>query len=243
MHVLAIDAGNSRIKWGVWNARWLSQDFVPTADAGQLASAWGKLPSPLRVIACSVAGPQVRAWIDRWAQDAGVDVYWASSRAEQCGVRNRYDEPTQLGADRWVCAIAARHLVSGAAIAVHAGTAVTVNALSAEGDFLGGLILPGLDLMAESLARGTAGLPRVAGEYATFPRNTADAIASGAIQAVCGAIERTERALAALGATPQILLGGGAGELIQRHLQRPAQLTPNLVLEGLRIIAQHELAA
>src|SRR4029077_13157335 len=109
-----------------------------------------------------------------------------------------------------------------------------------EGKFLGGLIVPGLDLMASVLARGTAGLPRAPGVIAQFPESTADAIASGAMQSVCGAIERMERALAERGAEPQILLSGGAAQAIRNHLGRPVRLVPNLVLEGLRWIAAEE---
>jgi type III pantothenate kinase len=155
-------------------------------------------------------------------------------------VRNGYREHSTLGADRWAALIAARHLVAGAALAVMAGTAPTIDALTQDGQFLGGLILPGFDLMAESLARGTAGLPRTPGGFALFPQSTADAIASGAIQALCGAVERMQRALAARGAEPQILLSGGAAETLYAHLGRPARIVPNLVLEGLRVIAESE---
>ena len=70
---------------------------------------------------------------------------------------------------------------------------MTIDALTADGEFLGGLILPGPELMAEALATGTAGLPRQPGQFEVFPTSTANAIFSGALQAVCGAIERIER--------------------------------------------------
>lgn len=240
MHILAVDVGNTRIKWGLWDGQWMRQDSVPTSEAVLLAVAWQGLPTPRRLVACSVAGKQVGDWLDEWARAQGSIVHWVTSRHEQCGVRNGYREPSQLGADRWAGLIAARSLVSGAAIVVNAGTAVTLDALTQEGDFLGGLILPGLDLMAESLARGTAGLPRAPGAFAVFPRSTADAIASGALQSVCGAVERMERALASRGTAPQILLSGGVAATVQSHLGRPARVIANLVLEGLRVIAQAE---
>jgi type III pantothenate kinase len=113
--------------------------------------------------------------------------------------------------------------------------------LAHDGQFLGGLILPGLDLMSEALARGTAGLTSGHGAVALFPRTTADAIASGAVQSICGAIERMERVLAQRDTEPQILLTGGGAEVIRSHLARTPQLVPNLVLEGLRIVAGSEL--
>ncbi len=240
MRILAVDAGNSRIKWGLWDASWLRQDSVARNDAPLLADTWQALDRPRQLIASNVAGVQVSEWLNAWARSQGLAVRWVTSRSEQCGVRNGYLEPAQLGADRWAALIAARHLTAGPALAVNAGTAVTIDALTQEGEFLGGLIVPGLDLMASALARGTAELPRVAGSITLFPETTADAIASGAMQAVCGAIERMERALAERGSEPQIILSGGAAQLIRTHLGRPAHLVPNLVLEGLRMIASDE---
>lgn len=238
MHVLAVDAGNTRIKWGLWQGRWLRQDFVPTAEVARLDSLWETLPVLQQAIACSVAGKPVAAWLDAWAQRRGVPLRWVTSQGEQCGVRNGYAEPSQLGADRWAKLIGARHVAAGAALAVNAGTAVTIDALTAQGQFVGGLILPGLELMADALARGTAGLPRVQGAFEVFPVQTADAIASGAIQSVCGAVERMAHALSKLASEPEILLSGGAATVIHTHLGRPARLVPNLVLEGLRVIAE-----
>jgi|KBSMisStandDraft_5_1062788.scaffolds.fasta_scaffold365295_2 type III pantothenate kinase len=242
MPVLAVDVGNTRIKWGLWDGRWVQQNALPTADVHQLGATWQGLPQLRRVIACSVAGGQVGDWLDAWALAHGLSVHWVTSLHEQCGVRNLYQDPSKLGADRWAALIAARALVTGAALAVVAGTTVTVNALSHDGEFLGGLILPGLDMMADALARGTAGLPRAYGQFAPFPQNTADAIASGAIQSVCGAIERMRDELAARGAEPQILLSGGAAEIFNAHLRHPSLIVPNLVLEGLRVIADGEAA-
>ncbi len=240
MHILAVDAGNSRIKWGLWDERWSRQDSVATAEVTGLGVAWQALPAPRLLVACSVADAPVAEWLGAWARTHGVAVRWVTSQREQCGVRNGYCDPAQLGADRWAALIATRHMAEGAALAVNAGTAVTIDALTHEGQFLGGLIIPGLDLMAESLARGTAGLLRAPGAVAQFPRNTADAIASGALQSVCGAVERMESALAERGAEPQILLSGGAAQLIHTYLGRPARLVSNLVLEGLRVIAADE---
>jgi len=242
MPVLAVDIGNTRIKWGLWDGRWLQQDSLPTADVHRLGSLWDGLPHLRRVIACSVAAGQVGDWLDAWALTHGLSVHWVTSLHEQCGVRNLYQDPSKLGADRWAALIAARALVTGAALAVVAGTTVTVNALSSDGEFLGGLILPGLDMMADALTRGTAGLPRSHGAFAAFPQNTADAIASGAIQSVCGAIERMREELAARGPEPRVLLSGGAAETLDAHLGRTSFIVPNLVLEGLRVIADSEVA-
>jgi type III pantothenate kinase len=240
MPILAIDAGNTRIKWGLWEDRgFIAQGAILTADAARLADALHTLARPQRSIACSVASLQVRNQIEQTLAPWGGGPQWVVSRREQCGVVSRYAVPEQLGADRWAALIGAHVGHAGACVVVNAGTAVTIDALTADGEFLGGLILPGFELMAEALATGTAGLPRLPGRYELFPTGTANAIFSGAVQAVCGAIERVERSLVAAGqAEPQIVMSGGAGELIAAHLGRAVAFAPDLVLEGLVAIAR-----
>jgi type III pantothenate kinase len=122
---------------------------------------------------------------------------------------------------------------------VDAGTAVTVDALTGEGMFLGGLILPGIDLMSRALAAGTAGLGMDSGSFERFPRSTTNAIRSGAMHAISGAIERMVRTLQEHEQRPpQVVLAGGAAPLIVPRLSMPAILAPGLVLEGLIGIAQ-----
>jgi type III pantothenate kinase len=240
MPILAIDAGNTRIKWGLWEDRgFIAQGSLLTARADELADALHMLARPARVVGCSVAGTKVRSQIEQALAAWGVRPEWIVSRRTQCGVVSRYAEPGQLGADRWATLIGARARHSGACVVVNVGTAVTIDALSAEGEFLGGLILPGPELMAEALATGTAGLPRQQGQFELFPTSTANAIFSGSLQAVCGAIERIERALAAASqAQPQIVMSGGSGDLVASQLARPITLAPNLVLEGLIAVAR-----
>jgi type III pantothenate kinase len=244
MTILALDAGNSRIKWGLWADRgFIAQGAVPTGRAADLADAWHMLARPAHAVGSCVAGAAVRATIDAVLAPWRIVPEWISSRASQCGVRSHYIEPSQLGTDRWAALVGARSAFPEACVVVDAGTAVTVDALSASGDFLGGLILPGLDLMAASLARGTAGLARAAGRIEAFPKNTADAIASGAVHAVCGAIERTRSALQGAGdAAPRIVLSGGAGQILAPHLTAPLSLVPTLVLDGLIAMARESAA-
>jgi len=243
MRIVAVDAGNTRIKWGVWEGKWSSQESVPTAQSESVTAAWASVPRPYAVYASNVAGRELRASFDAWAASHQVPLHWLVSRAEQCGVRSAYRNPAQLGTDRWASLIAARQLVRGAAIVVNAGTAVTIDALDAQGVFRGGVILPGFALMASALASGTAGLPRAAGQFEVFPDNTADAIATGAVLAVSGAIDRMHGALSAMGPTPRIVLSGGAASAIAPHLTAPIVSVPYLVLEGLRVVAEAELAA
>jgi type III pantothenate kinase len=119
------------------------------------------------------------------------------------------------------------------------GTATTVDALTADGRFLGGMILPGLRLMAGALARNTAQLPHVAEDAivpAIFADNTDDAIASGCMAAQAGAIERAVAAHGKHGAA-RCILSGGAAHLIAPHLSIPHSKVDNLVLVGLQVVA------
>ena len=237
--ILAIDAGNTRIKWGLWQDRgFLAQGSVPTARVAELADALHMLPRPQRAIGSAVAGAAVKAQIEQTLARWGIALRWIHSQASECGVTNGYAEPGQLGSDRWAALVGAHAKFAQACVVVNAGTAVTVDALTAEGRFLGGLILPGPELMAQALASGTAGLPRQSGRFEAFPTGTANAIHSGALQAVCGAIERMQTAMSAAGhGPPRVVISGGGAEAVLALLPNAPTLVPGLVLEGLIVIA------
>jgi len=238
--ILAIDAGNTRIKWGVHDAgAWTATGALATAEAASLHDALkGALPVS-RAIACNVAGAQVGAHIEAACRRAGVAVEVIASRREQLGVSNGYREPAQLGADRWAALVAAHRGFEGHKLVVNVGTALTVDALAADGRFLGGLIVPGPALMRRSLGMGTAGLRHTEGALREFPRSTPDAITSGAIQASVGAIARLAQAMDAHGCPAgRIILSGGGAREIAASLPLPAIHQDNLVLDGLIAIAR-----
>ena len=243
MRILAVDAGNSRIKWGLHDGEgWLVQDWVATARAARIARAWAKLPRADAVIASNVAGEGVRRALAAAARGSRLPLRLTVSRASQCGVRSSYDHPAQLGPDRWAALIGAWHLFRGPSVVVNAGTTMTVDALNGEGVFLGGMIVAGVDLMRAGLARSTAGLKLQTGRYAYFPGRTADAIMSGAINALAGAIERMQRFMDEAGlSTPLVVVSGGAAGVIAPHLNVPAEVVDNLVLEGIVRIAHDSL--
>jgi type III pantothenate kinase len=252
--ILCLDAGNTRLKWGLRGADgWCASGAVGHDAIAGLADA---LPEkPTRIIACNVAGPIVAAAIEALAGQLAVPLAWFKSAAGAAGVVNGYDDPARLGADRWAALIGARALHAGAAVVVMAGTATTVDALDADGRFRGGLILPGLDLMRRALAQNTAGLPEACGVWRAFPTNTDDAIVSGALEATLGAIERMAHRIPSADQpagrrTPpsggpehsegfgtaehfSVLLSGGAADALAPHLTLPLRRVDNLVLEGL----------
>ncbi|HZV53836.1 MAG TPA: type III pantothenate kinase [Rhodocyclaceae bacterium] len=231
MSVLCIDCGNTRVKWGLRQGNaWADRGALPLSELGGLA-----VPAD-RIVACNVAGDPPRLTLEAMAARLGLAVEWVHARSSQCGVTNGYEHPGQLGADRWAALIGARALHRGDCVVVMCGTATTIDLLTADGQFRGGLILPGLAMMRDALAGGTANLPTAAGNFAEQPRNTFNAIASGALQATAGAIERMYRQIAN-GRDPICLLSGGAAGGVSPRLTLPLRSVDNLVLEGLAAIA------
>ena len=243
--ILVIDSGNSRMKWGLCGPRgWVAQGIVPNAELATLALRdWQNMPRPSRAIGVNVAGEAARVRVEGQLARWRLPIEWLSATAEAGGVVNRYERPAQLGADRWASLVAARkravasELFPPPCVVVNAGTAVTIDALDADGVFRGGLILPGLALMLRALADNTAALKVPPGTYEDFPVNTANAVYSGAIQAVCGAIELTRERLRQADVVAKCYLAGGAAREIAPHLSAPVELVDNLVLEGVLELA------
>lgn len=235
--MLTIDCGNTRLKWGLFEGeRLIESGSLALIELGMLAR---RLPSPLpqRVVVSNVAGERAAVEMRAALEGQGRLIRWVRAQREQCGVRNAYTDPAQLGADRWAALIGARHLHRGPCLVVMAGTATTVDVLDGDGSFRGGLILPGFELMRQSLTRNTAQLKDLPGAYAELPRNTADAIASGCLQAQLGAVERMFRPMAAL-SDAVCMVSGGAAQPLADRLDCPKRLEPHLVLHGLRCIGE-----
>jgi type III pantothenate kinase len=240
--VLAIDAGNTRIKWGAHDGtRWLRQAWVDTARTKGLKAALSDLAPPRSIVVANVGGAALREKILR-ALPPKPAPRWIKSARAQCGVSNSYDNPAQLGCDRWAALIGAYRIYGGPALVVNAGTALTVDALDGDGVFGGGIIVPGAELMRKALAANTAALKLQPGGFSFFPSTTGDAVMSGVINALAGAIERMARFLEASGHTaPGCVLSGGGAALIAPHLNFEVKVVDNLVLEGLLAIAHESL--
>ena len=231
---IAIDIGNTRLKWGVHeDGVWRAQGALPTAGAASLAGVAGLWPAQGKIVACNVAGAAVESVVTAALGAQAGRLCWLRSGTQAGGVRNGYEPPEKLGADRWAALIGARGRVRTDCLVVCAGTATTVDRLDADGLFRGGLILPGSDLMRSALAQNTAQLPLVDGQYRELPCNTADAIASGCLFAQLGAVERMFALLAADAPEALCLITGGAAQSLAPHLRIPHRRVENLVLEGL----------
>ena len=245
--ILLIDAGNTRIKWALAEADaplgiWIATGAVHHADLAQLPQAWdaslgGRAIE--RAILSNVAGAALRARLQLILPAAlpAEAAHWFASVPRLAGVTNGYRNPAQLGCDRFAAAIGAHALLPGRAIIVaNCGTATTIDALTPDGVFVGGMILPGLGLMASSLARNTAQLPHIAQDGKLPPEfadNTDDAILSGCLAAQAGAIERACK----LHGAAECIVSGGAAPSVATALKVPHRLVDNIVLIGLHAAA------
>jgi type III pantothenate kinase len=255
MKFLAIDVGNTRLKWALYqnphaNAPVLAQgaEFLDNID--KLAEgAWSALPAPERMLGCVVAGEAVRKRVEAQMEIWDVAAQWVVPSTAEAGIHNGYDFPTRLGADRWVAMIGAWHrtLAQGPArpmVVVMVGTAVTVDAIDADGKFLGGLILPGHGIMLRALETGTAGLRVPTGDVREFPTNTSDALTSGGTYAIAGAVERMVQHLRShCGLEPKCIMAGGAGWKMAPSMSLQFELVDNLIFDGLLEMAARRFAA
>jgi type III pantothenate kinase len=232
---LLIDAGNSRIKWAqVQHDRMQQSGSMALNQISQLARQIADLKEIRQIWVSNVAGDEVAAQI----RALGVpDTRFVRAQRSGYGIKNSYANPTQLGSDRWAALIAAWNIMGRECIVVNSGTATTIDTLSAQGEFTGGIILPGIELMQRNLISATADLHAGGGAYERLPINTQDGMFSGAIQATCGAIERQKRMLSDNAA---FILGGGAAQILQPHLSEPLLVVEDIVLRGINLMAREE---
>ena len=255
MTFLAIDVGNTRLKWALYQqprpgAALIAQGAEFLEHIERLAEGpWAELPSPQRMLGCVVAGEAPRRRVEEQMELWDVAAQWVVASPSEAGLVNGYDHPVRLGADRWVAMVGAWHhlLAQGPPrplVVVMVGTAVTVEAISAEGEFLGGLILPGHGIMLRALESGTAGLRVPTGEVRAFPTNTSDALTSGGTYAIAGAVERmVQHVRAHCQAEPLCYMTGGAGWKMAPSMSVQCELIDSLIFDGLREIAAQRLAA
>jgi type III pantothenate kinase len=270
---LLIDAGNSRVKWALVQADGTQIHAGAFAHGGVGGGAlttpdWSQLPLPASAWISNVAGEAVA---QRLA--ALLDTHWpalprTTIRAceRQCGVTNGYTTPSALGSDRWAGLIGARAAFPGEPLLIATfGTATTLEALRADGMFVGGLIAPGWSLMMRSLGEHTAQLPTLDANAARglltpgagnstaqsngppaghefngpfFATDTPRSLSAGCALAQAGLIERMWNDLqAAWGVPVRLVVGGGAADEVTAALKVPHTRHDSLVLSGLALIA------
>ncbi|MCF7529044.1 bifunctional biotin--[acetyl-CoA-carboxylase] ligase/type III pantothenate kinase [Neisseria lisongii] len=255
---LLLDAGNSRLKWAwVENGTFRHVSHAPYRDLQQLGEEWHNHGSEtVEIVGCAVCGETKKAAVQA---QLGKNIVWLSSMSSGLGIRNHYRNPAEHGADRWFNALGSRRFSNRACVVVSCGTAVTTDALTEDNHYLGGTIMPGFHLMKEAMAQKTANLNRPAGKVYPFPTTTSNALASGMMDAVCGALmvmhsrlktretdytaktQETDGGETSTGSGKKvdvIITGGGAAKVVQAlppefTAANTIKVVDNLVIYGL----------
>lgn len=242
--LLVIDIGNTRTKWAMADVAGRLQESEVCLNT-DLAQANFPIAQATKVLVSNVAGEAMAQQLSQLLSPLPVD--FVTTKPQACGVKNAY--AANLGVDRWAALVAAWHRTKHATVVVNAGTAITIDTL-ADGVFLGGTIMPGLHLLRASLSENTAQLNVGEGAYAEFPINTPDAIETGCLNAVVGAIHLMQKRLEKRsGWLPKLVMTGGDARHIARALNAQAANTgtkqviiiENLVLQGLVMLNKESL--
>lgn len=249
---LLMDVGNTRLKWGISDGGKIARTGSIRHDELQ-ESGFNKLTSRLprdieTILVSNVAGAGFAA---RLSGVLGIhcdaEIRFARAEKSAYGLSNSYRQPRRLGVDRWAAMIGARTESKAALCVVDAGTAVTIDAVDREGKHLGGQIIPGLHIMTKSLKDHTNGVEKLGRRPADpgtgmdlFAASTGRAVQTGALNAICGAIERAVRILRTEGYRPAIVLTGGGASRILKQLDGKVIHRPHLVLQGLAYMLLHK---
>lgn len=243
---LLIDVGNSRIKWAFSQAGKLSAHgcaehcCVVPSEASQ---TWLTGEPPARVVVANVAGDVYGRLLNDWAQKQWqLNVEYVEVEPGYSDIALAYPDPCKFGVDRWLAIIAARNLSSTDVAVIDVGTAVTVDILTAQGQHLGGVIMPGLNMMQQSLQQKTSAIqpllkPQKNANSALLGNDTATGIVNGSLYAVAGAIEHLLfRIEAQTEGELSVIISGGDAEAVQSELRIESQHVPDLVLQGMQLL-------
>lgn len=246
---LLLDIGNSRLKWAYSDGAELRLGGAAHRTNTPLPAAaldvWRAGIKPLRVVAANVAGPAVAEALQAWTRDTWhIEPEFLVAQARGHGVVNGYAAPERLGVDRWAALVAVRQMQRGALCVVDCGSAVTFDVLDADGAHRGGAILPGMSMMQRALIEHTHGIfagvrdGRTALHAGALAHDTATAIGIGTELGLAGAVERLiSEAEKELGTALQCVVCGGDAPVLMEHLTRSCLHGPDLVLEGVRVMA------
>jgi len=248
--MMLLDVGNSAVKWAVEeNGHYTCRGYFLRRNRGfaELAdAAWGQLPVPDGVAVANVAGQELQREINDW-----VAARWQLSpcylRVDEAaaGVVNAYNDPGRLGVDRWAALVAARHAAPGPVCIIDCGTAITIDALAADGRHLGGIIAPGLKMMRQTLSADTADIGPQPGVQGTgigvLAQDTVQAVNNGVSYMAAAMIDRVLADMVAeLGEQTEMLItGGDAGRILPLLGWQPHH-DPDLVLKGIAILVGEE---
>jgi type III pantothenate kinase len=253
--LVAVDIGNTNVVAGIFEGRTLKTSFryetVRSRSADEQAVLLAQLLALHRIpeaaitgsIVCSVVPQATDAICKAITTVSGVTPLVVGESRLKINLRIQSDNPREVGADRIVNSIRARELVTGAAIVVDFGTATTFDCISAEGDYVGGAIVPGVQVSLEALISRAAKLSRVdlVAPKKAIGKNTTHAIQSGVVFGYAALVDGlVDRLKAELGDPVTTLATGGLAELIAEHTRSIEQVVPSLTLDGLCSIYDHQ---
>ncbi|NLU41780.1 MAG: type III pantothenate kinase [Firmicutes bacterium] len=248
--LFVMDIGNTNIVFGVYEDKHLIRSWRASSDRQKTADEYGMLVSQLffhsglslddieGVVISSVVPPlmpEISRMCKRYLKKEPLIV----GPGVRTGLRIRYDNPREVGADRIVNAVAACELYGAPVIVVDFGTATTFCAIAEEGEYLGGVIAPGIGIASEALFQRAAKLPRVeiAKPETVVGRNTVKSMQSGIVYGFVGQVDEIVRRMKQeLGWRCRVIATGGLAELIAGESSQIDEVCPNLTLEGLRLI-------
>ncbi|MFN2412012.1 MAG: type III pantothenate kinase [Pyrinomonadaceae bacterium] len=244
--LLAIDIGNSRIKFGVFeDDNLVSKISIPTKRDFTAGELGGLVGNPIGMkfeaaIACSVV-PQVNDGVrEHVLESLGVETTFVDSTFD-FGLVVKYETITTLGVDRLVNASAAVHKYGRPCIVCSLGTATTIDVVNAADEFLGGAIAPGMQMMADALNQNTAQLPRIdlAKPKSVIGKSTVESLRSGVFFGYVGLVEKLiDKTCAALGERPVVVATGGFSETVSTETTAIDEVEAHLTLLGLNNVAR-----
>ena len=239
--MILLDCGNSSIKAQCWEKGRIQASFVCTYQSNwsHRLQRWLQLRSATHCYFASVLDSTRQAELDQClAQKFANPITRFASEAENLGVKNGYHQPARLGADRWMALLAAAEIADGDALIIDAGSAMTIDLLRADGQHLGGAILPGINTSLEQLKRifGHIDFDHPAIAETTVPGcSTEAAIHIDYRQHSIDLMPKlVNRWIQILDDNASILLTGGDAPRVQRSLAHGSRIVPDLVFRGMR---------
>jgi len=255
---LLIDVGNTRIKWLLTpSSRLLCQgNIIEIAEiaiqgaweyslrifADELSRQWKDLPTPKNIFVANVAGEALRQQLQSWFKNKWqLQASFIKTESNLFNVKNGYDNPQQLGVDRWLASVAAYHVMKNTVAVIDCGSCITVDVVDQSGQHLGGMIAPGFAIAKSALVKKTQGCHydfNFDASSLLLGANTQTCIDSGIEHMAVGFIEIVCQKLKTSYADISIIITGGDAKQLQQQLSVDNLIyCENMVLCGLALLA------
>lgn len=245
--ILAIDIGNSTVKFGIYDGRNLINKFkIPTVrnqNAEEIESLIASyLPRNVSAVIVSSVVPELKNSFEKLSRKLfNVEPVFVSHDLD-FGLIINYNPPENLGIDRAVAAFAAREKYGAPCIVCDFGTATTIDAVDSKGEFLGGIIVAGMNIMADALFQRTSKLPKIEIKKVekVIGTSTIEAINSGTYFGYVGLTDGIiKRMIEELNEKPKVIATGGYASMIAESSEFIEVCEENLMLDGLRLIYEN----